>query len=92
MEFEEKTTVTARFPFNSPLMKVQSKTMDEVEDLEGKKEEFVEPILKENPTRFTLFPIMKPKLYQKYKNQECTCLLCGFGWNYSGKSGGSFHE
>jgi ribonucleoside-diphosphate reductase beta chain len=29
---------------------------------------FVEPILKENPTRFTLFPIMKPKLYQKYQN------------------------
>jgi ribonucleoside-diphosphate reductase beta chain len=68
MEFEEKTAA-ARFPFNSPLMKVQSKTMEEeIEDLEGKKEEFVEPILKENPTRFTLFPIMKPKLYQKYKN------------------------
>lgn len=29
---------------------------------------FVEPILQENPNRFTLFPIMKPKLYQKYKN------------------------
>jgi ribonucleotide reductase beta subunit family protein with ferritin-like domain len=29
---------------------------------------FVEPILKENPTRFTLFPIMKPKLYKKYKD------------------------
>ncbi len=27
----------------------------------------VEPILRENPNRFTLFPIMKPKLYQKYK-------------------------
>jgi ribonucleoside-diphosphate reductase beta chain len=29
---------------------------------------FVEPVLKENPTRFTLFPIMKPKLFQKYQN------------------------
>jgi ribonucleoside-diphosphate reductase beta chain len=28
----------------------------------------IEPILKENPTRFTLFPIVKPKLYKKYKN------------------------
>jgi ribonucleoside-diphosphate reductase beta chain len=28
---------------------------------------FVEPILRENPTRFTLFPIMKPTLYKKYK-------------------------
>jgi ribonucleoside-diphosphate reductase beta chain len=30
---------------------------------------FVEPILRENPNRFTLFPIMKPKLFQKYKQQ-----------------------
>ena len=28
---------------------------------------FVEPILRENPHRFTLFPISKPKLYAKYK-------------------------
>ena len=32
-------------------------------------EAFVEPILRENPNRFTLFPIAKPKLYQRYKNQ-----------------------
>lgn len=30
-------------------------------------EPFVEPILRENPHRFTLFPISKPKLYSKYK-------------------------
>ena len=30
---------------------------------------FIEPILRENPNRFTLFPIMKPKLFQKYKEQ-----------------------
>jgi ribonucleoside-diphosphate reductase beta chain len=33
-----------------------------------KMDETVEPILRENPSRFTLFPIMKPKLFQKYKN------------------------
>jgi ribonucleoside-diphosphate reductase beta chain len=33
-----------------------------------KMDENVEPILRENPSRFTLFPIMKPKLFQKYKN------------------------
>jgi ribonucleoside-diphosphate reductase beta chain len=27
----------------------------------------IEPILKENPTRFTLFPIMKPSLFELYK-------------------------
>jgi ribonucleoside-diphosphate reductase beta chain len=32
-------------------------------------EAYVEPILRENPNRFTLFPIAKPKLYQRYKNQ-----------------------
>lgn len=29
---------------------------------------FIEPILRENPNRFTLFPIAKPKLFAKYKN------------------------
>lgn len=29
---------------------------------------FTEPILQENPNRFTLFPIQKQKLYQQYKN------------------------
>jgi ribonucleoside-diphosphate reductase beta chain len=28
---------------------------------------FVEPILRENPHRYTLFPVMKPKLFAKYK-------------------------
>lgn len=31
-----------------------------------------EPILKENPNRFTLFPIAKPKLYKHYKNHLST--------------------
>lgn len=60
--------------FNSPLLKVKSGKQDEIEEIKVSGEtvtvvdEFVEPILKENPTRFTLFPIMKPKLYQQYKN------------------------
>lgn len=29
---------------------------------------FIEPILRENPNRFTLFPIAKPKLFSKYKH------------------------
>jgi ribonucleoside-diphosphate reductase beta chain len=29
---------------------------------------FVEPILRENPHRYTLFPVAKPKLFAKYKN------------------------
>ena len=29
---------------------------------------FVEPILRPNPHRFTLFPVHKPKLFAKYKN------------------------
>lgn len=29
---------------------------------------FIEPILRENPNRFTLFPVAKPKLFAKYKN------------------------
>jgi len=29
---------------------------------------FIEPILKPNPHRFTLFPIEKPKLFQKYQD------------------------
>jgi ribonucleoside-diphosphate reductase beta chain len=28
---------------------------------------FIEPILRENPHRYTLFPVMKPKLFAKYK-------------------------
>ena len=28
---------------------------------------FVEPILRENPNRFTLFPVAKPRLFEKYK-------------------------
>lgn len=42
--------------------------MNEVDGIVPLEETFVEPILRENPNRFTLFPIMKPKLFQKYKN------------------------
>jgi ribonucleoside-diphosphate reductase beta chain len=48
---------------NSPLFNGKTAKLEGVEPLEE-----IEPILQENPTRFTLFPIQKPKLYQKYKN------------------------
>ena len=33
-------------------------------------EPFVEPVLKPNPHRFTLFPVLKPKLFAKYKDHQ----------------------
>jgi ribonucleoside-diphosphate reductase beta chain len=57
-------------PFASPSLQAKHAILTAVDELEldGKKDDFVEPILQENPNRFTLFPIMKPKLFQKYKN------------------------
>ena len=57
----------SRSPFQSPLLRAKlAKLEEEFEPLDTS---FIEPILRENPNRFTLFPIVKPKLYQKYKNQ-----------------------
>lgn len=44
----------------------------EVESAKAAKVDEVEPILRENPNRFTLFPIQKPKLYRHYKNHLST--------------------
>jgi ribonucleoside-diphosphate reductase beta chain len=59
-------------PQVTPKMKLQSpsiKTLDALKCVDALElDDFVEPILKENPNRFTLFPIVKPKLFQKYKN------------------------
>jgi ribonucleoside-diphosphate reductase beta chain len=68
METPVSPTKVSRSAFNSPLLKVKPVKADEVEPLNQAEDDFVEPILQENPTRFTLFPIAKPKLYQKYKN------------------------
>ena len=51
----------------SPSLKAKQAILQEVDGI-ALEEPFVEPILRENPNRFTLFPIMKPKLFQKYKN------------------------
>ena len=58
-----------RAQFNSPLItgKRDLGSLSDLVKLEND-EVFVEPILKENPNRFTLFPIMKQNLYQQYKN------------------------
>jgi len=54
-------------PFASPSLQAKHAILSAVDDLVLNQEP-MEPILKENPNRFTLFPIMKPKLFQKYKN------------------------
>jgi ribonucleoside-diphosphate reductase beta chain len=59
--------IKSRSVLNSPLFKSKSPKVDNIEPIQDS-DTFVEPILKENPTRFTLFPIQKPKLFQKYKN------------------------
>jgi ribonucleotide reductase beta subunit family protein with ferritin-like domain len=64
----------SRSAFNSPILKAKVPTPKLEEDFEvlggseAAEEEFVEPILRENPNRFTLFPIVKPVLYKHYKN------------------------
>lgn len=77
MENPIKSPKQSRSAFNSPVMKAKSDKLegDYLEELQkdffaqgSQRDCFVEPILQENPTRFTLFPIVKPKLYQKYKN------------------------
>jgi ribonucleoside-diphosphate reductase beta chain len=68
MENPISSPKSSRSAFNSPVMKAKSTKLPDLESLELVEDNFVEPILQENPTRFTLFPIMKPKLYQKYKN------------------------
>jgi ribonucleotide reductase beta subunit family protein with ferritin-like domain len=64
MELPLSSPTKSRSAINSPLMKANVTKFDDIEPIDN----FVEPILQENPTRFSLFPIMKPKLFQKYKN------------------------
>jgi ribonucleoside-diphosphate reductase beta chain len=63
----ETSPKSSRSAFNSPTLRAKA-AKNELPELLDIQDLFVEPILQENPTRFTLFPIMKPKLYQKYKN------------------------
>jgi len=53
-------------PYASPSLQAKRAVIAAVDDF-ALDDDFVEPILKENPNRFTLFPIMKPKLFEKYK-------------------------
>lgn len=59
-------STTPSFPYASPSLHAKQAVIAAVDDL-VLDDDFVEPILKENPNRFTLFPIMKPKLFEKYK-------------------------
>jgi ribonucleoside-diphosphate reductase beta chain len=60
------STVPSIMPYASPSLQAKQAVISAVDDL-VLDDDFVEPILKENPNRFTLFPIMKPKLFEKYK-------------------------
>jgi len=71
MERSLSSPSKTRSAFNSPLIKTRNDKIDEIEPINNftqGSDSFVEPILQINPTRFTLFPIQKPKLFQKYKN------------------------
>jgi ribonucleoside-diphosphate reductase beta chain len=61
------STVPSIMPYASPSLQAKRAVISAVDDL-SLDDDFVEPILKENPNRFTLFPIMKPKLFEKYEN------------------------
>jgi ribonucleoside-diphosphate reductase beta chain len=55
-------------PKLTPSFSAKQAKLDSISMMSLTDEPFVEPILRENPNRFTLFPIVKPKLYQKYKH------------------------
>ena len=59
-------STTPSLSYASPSLQAKQAVISAVDDL-ALDDDFVEPILKENPNRFTLFPIMKPKLFEKYK-------------------------
>ena len=72
MEAPIVSPIKVRSAFNSPILKAKVPTPKFEEDLEllsgdsyEAEDKFIEPILRENPNRFTLFPIMKPKLYKR---------------------------
>ncbi len=70
MESALSSPKSSRSAFNSPTLKAKATKAEVVglpDGLELAADSFVEPILQENPTRFTLFPIMKPKLFELYK-------------------------
>lgn len=52
----------------SPVLRKMYKGSIDIPEIALDEEPFVEPILRENPNRFTLFPVAKPKLFAKYKN------------------------
>jgi len=74
MDHPVASSPTMKSVFQSPRLTAKHGTIEAIDELDGlnksdkSSEAFVEPMLRENPNRFTLFPIMKPKLYQQYKN------------------------
>jgi ribonucleoside-diphosphate reductase beta chain len=72
MESQAATPSSSTSTFQSPTLKGNADKSNELKPLQLNEDSFVEPILTENPNRFTLFPIMKPKLFQHYKNHMST--------------------
>jgi len=68
METSINSPKSPRSDFNSTTFESKFVNINNKLELLQPEDNFVEPVLKENPTRFTLFPIIKPKLFQKYKN------------------------
>jgi len=73
-ESESTLNVTIQpTPHGSPVKRGRAGSLSvpalSLSPLEGA-EQFVEPVLKPNPNRFTFFPIKYPKLYEKYKEHE----------------------
>jgi hypothetical protein len=77
MENPMKSPKQSKSAFNSPVLNAKTQNLEGDGSLDlqkdcfaqgSQRDCFIEPILQENPNRFTLFPIQKPKLYQKYKN------------------------
>jgi len=69
-----KNSIISKTPTTSPVLKglVNGNNSSGIPGLALSPPEetvaFVEPILRPNPHRFTLFPVHKPKLFAKYKN------------------------
>ncbi len=68
---QSNPALTGKSPTTSPILKGHGSGSGPVPALSlSPLDDFVEPILKPNPHRFTLFPVLKPKLFAKYKEHQ----------------------
>jgi len=69
MTLNEVTNMIAQTQLNSVSTKKTSQKHEQMMALQRKREQD-EPLLKENPNRFVLFPIQYPKVFEMYKKEE----------------------